>query len=162
MEFEKTGDREHPYKITFEGEEIEVAKSVFREEMFRHAQKGNVGSISDYDMEMADWDEGFEKLPTRIISASDFAQKFEDFHDATDDAIIAIAHESGTPPFLNDEIIIRRNMGKQALELANKIRAEYAKHTDLGSIDIGEIDIDAGISSLLNGERSLEGESDKD
>ncbi|MBI4033449.1 hypothetical protein HY379_00440 [Candidatus Saccharibacteria bacterium] len=161
MQFEKIGERSHPYMVTFEGDEIEVAKAVFREEMFHHAKKGNVGSISDYDVRMADWDVLSETLPTKIINAIDFAQKFEDFYDATDDAIVEIALESGTPPFLNDEIVLRRTMGKQALELASKIKQEVAKQTGLGEVDISQIDIDAGISSLLNGERSTEEDSDE-
>jgi len=161
MQFEETGNISHPYKIVFEGEEIDVAKAVFREEMFNQARKGNVGSISDYDVEMASWDDLSETLPTRIVSAGDFAQKFEDFHDATDDAIVEIAHSAGAAPFLSDEIVLRRTMGRQALELAGKIRQEATKQIGLDEVDISEIDIDAGISSLLNGERSPEGDSDE-
>lgn len=149
MKFEETGEASHPFKVTFEGDEIDVVKAVFREEMFNQALKGNVGSISDYDVTMADWDGAKETLPTRIINPHDFAQKFEDFDDATGDAIVDIAQEASVPPFLNDDIILRRKMGKQALDLANTIRSEAAKLSPLQSVDLDSLDLDAEFGSLL-------------
>ena len=152
MQFEKTDDSSHPYRLIFEGAEIETVKASFREEMFKHAKKGNVGSISDYDTTMADWSYDQELMTTRLISPDRFAERLEDFHEYTDEAIVDIALESSTPPFLNDDIILRRSLGAHALELANQIREEAAKYQQISEEAIEAVDMDVEFSGLLGDE----------
>lgn len=149
MQFEKTGDSAHPYLLTFEHDEIDTVKAVFREEMFKNAQKGNVGSISDYDVTMADWSNTKETMRTRVTSPERFAERLEEFHGATGDAIIDVAHESGTPAFLNDEIPYRLALGGRALELASQIRQHVTEQTALTEAEIVAFDADTELSNLL-------------
>lgn len=122
MEFRDTGRDEHPYELMFEVDEIEVVRAVFRELIFRLAQKGNPGSISEFDLSLADWDDESGPRSALITSYEDFAELFEDFYGNTNDAIVEIARESADPPFLNDYIILRHDLGERALKLAEEIR----------------------------------------
>ncbi|MBA3757835.1 hypothetical protein H0X09_03150 [Candidatus Saccharibacteria bacterium] len=146
MNLEKTGDADHPYKLTFDEDEVEVVAAVFKEEIFQLARKGNTGSISGFDRYLASWEEG-EQRSAKIIDAEDFAEKFEDFHQRTDESIIEIAQESATPPFMNNDIVYRYALGSKALKLAQAIREKAAP-------DLIIEDLDKAFSPLLGGDES--------
>ena len=162
MQFEHTGKDDFPYLVTFEGDEIKTVCAVFREEMFDHAKKGNVGSISDYDADMGDWDDMLDTLPTKLNSVDRMIERLERFHDATDDAIVSFAQEATWPPFLNDDIIVRRRMGKHALELANQLSELSSQTPHLRDINVEAVDFEAELARLTETEEPQNDSNDED
>ena len=121
MQFGQSGNPESPFKLVFEGDEVDVVRAVYREMIYNLALHGNVGSISNYDATVAGWEEG-ENQSVIVPSYTSVTDKLEDFHANTDEAITEIIEVTGLPPYANEYIHERHTLGQTALELANTIR----------------------------------------
>ncbi len=130
MKFEVIDDADHPIRLTLEaGEdedelsEINVVRAAYREAILFRAEKGNSGSISDFDRYVAKKAEDTDyDLVLSLHSKNQIIEILEQFHERTDEAIVEIPDQSLIPPFENDYIVTRFNLGEMALTLANDIR----------------------------------------
>lgn len=131
MKFEIVDDSEHPIRLTLEASEdeeqlseINVVRAAYREAILLRAEKGNTGSISDFDRYVAKKAE--EDTDTDLVltlrSKNQIIEVLEQFHDRTDEAIVDIPEQSLIPPFENDYIVTRFTLGTMALNLADDIR----------------------------------------
>ena len=153
MEFDESGNPQHPHKLTFEGEEVGVVRAVFRELIYNLALKGNSGSISSYDAKVANWEDYSEDERRAVLvhHYENIVERLEEFHENTDDAISEIPDITGQAPFLNEEISLRHELGERALILANQIRGKASEHFSRVKPDV---DVDKEFSGLLGGEQS--------
>lgn len=122
MEFQKTNDKEHPHKLTFGGSEPETVRAAYREYLYQLALKGNTGSISDYEVHIAGWEDGEEPRSILPNSYETVVTILEDFAEHTDEVIQRIPEETGVPAYQSEDIAERHALGKRALQLAQEIR----------------------------------------
>lgn len=122
MQFGKSGDPERPFRITFEGDEVDVVRAAYRELIHNLASRGNTGSISEYETVVAGWEEGGDRAVI-IQNFVDITERLDEFHENTDEAIAEITEVTAVPAYANEHIHKRYMLGKMALQLADDVRA---------------------------------------
>lgn len=122
MQYEQTGDHEHPYKLTFEGDEPEVIRAAYREHIYHLAAKGNTGSMEDYEAAISGWEADGKPKSLLPTNPENIAHVLDNFWDRTEDEIQRIPETNSVPAFQNDDIGERFRLGKMATTLAQEIR----------------------------------------
>jgi hypothetical protein len=126
MKFEENPGSEHPYEVTFIGEEIKVIASAFSEHIYQLALRGNIGSVSLFEAALAGWEPTRKGQKASIGRAEDLTEVLDSFHENTGDAITSMPGDINVPAFANRYIAKRHQLGTKALELADQIREEHA------------------------------------
>lgn len=149
MRQEDSGNLELPYKMAFQGAEIPVIQALYCEKLSRLALEGESNTMPVYQTGIAEWID--YKLPRskRRVEKSlllrdplQLAEDLDEFAAHTDDVIVDLGTESDEPSFQNYNIVIRRDLGDRALELAGVIRQSNIEN------------IDSGLSKLLGSDKS--------
>jgi hypothetical protein len=135
MEFGQAGTPKHPHHLIFEGWEVGLMGAVFRETIYNLARRGNTGSISEYDASVAKWDNDATQGEMLVLDYTSVTEKLEEFHSNTDSAIGEIAELTGLPPYDNDYIPIRYDLGQKAHKLAEAINREAISVTSTDRLD---------------------------
>ena len=149
MKFEVLEEEYSPYRITFEGKEIDVIAKAFMEDISLRIQKGNTGSYTEFDKRLAKWERDDEDIKIeRFPSYISLAEKLEAFHDRTDDMLFEMASEKTIPEHLKTHIIDRDNLGKLALKMAINLR-ESGIAAARNMPDPNNLDLDAELNDLL-------------
>jgi hypothetical protein len=126
MKFEEKPGSEHPYEVTFIGEEIKIIAAAFSERIYQLALRGNIGSVSLFDAALAGWEPTRKGQKASIGCAEDLTEVLDSFHENTGDAITSMPGDINVPAFANRYIAKRHQLGTKALELAEQIREEHA------------------------------------
>lgn len=125
MQFGESGNPEHPLAMTFEGDEVEIVRAVFREYIYSLASHGNTNSISAFDANVAGWETGQDRV-VHVQDHMEMTDRLDAFHDGTGEAIAEIAEVTGVPAHANEYLHERYLLGELAFKLAEDIR-EWAE-----------------------------------
>ena len=156
MKFEEVDNTDTPYKITFEGAEVDVVQAVYMEDISLRIQKGNVGSFSDFDKALSRWDGDRDDFRgAYFVSHEALVEKFENFYERTDSVLIEIANERTVPDYMKTFLVTRHTLGRKALELAQQIRAA-AVATEAPLPDPDSLDIDSELSNFFSSQPEQE------
>jgi len=151
MEFEKTGDISHPYKLTFNEHETETVRAAYREHMYYLALKGNAGSMSEYEAHISGWEEDGQPKSIRPLSPSSVAEVLDDFSERTEEVIATIPETTGIAAFQSDDIGERLRLGRLAAGLATELKEIEIKQEMDPSIIPDELSSDS-IHRWIEGE----------
>ncbi|HEX5394753.1 MAG TPA: hypothetical protein VFW52_00095 [Candidatus Saccharimonadales bacterium] len=162
MKFEEIDDGGARYRITFEGEEIDVIAAAFTEDISLWLQKGNSSSFTEFDKRLSKWrrdemDIKIERFPNYIS----LAEKLEDFHGRTDELLFEMAVEKTVPEYLKTHISDRHTLGQAALKLAINLRESgYAVARNMP--DPNDLDLDSELHNLLDDSAGQEAADQED
>lgn len=136
MDIEVLDDGNYKYLLTFHNDEVEAVGAAFREHIYNLAVKGNTGSISSYEQDIArNWVNGGSRGLYINNAEENVISVLEQFHEGTDESIMRIPETSGIPAFLSPNIADRKYLGEVALALAKEIKEKTVVAEFQGELD---------------------------
>jgi hypothetical protein len=150
MKFEHPSEPDESYRITFQGDEIDVMQGMYVEDIAANFKLGNTGSLSRHEQRVAMWPKSGPDSDeiAAFHSYQTLVEKLLDFHNRTDSVLIEMSIDPAKPDFMKTELITRKILGDKALKLAEAI-TEAAENPLPPLPDPETIDIDSGLSELF-------------
>jgi hypothetical protein len=123
MQFEHPAKPNDPYRITFEGDEIDVMQGMSVEDIAARYKVGNTGSASAQDLRIAQWPKSTQESNQieSFNSYIDLVEKLTDFSERTDSVVIEIANDPSIADFQKRNMVTRKILGGRAVKLARDI-----------------------------------------
>lgn len=126
MKFETDPSEVHQHGLIFEASEgeVEVVAAMTRERIFTLFDTGASAEVAEHEYVLSKWT-GQKNEGLHTNTPLETAEKLEWFKLRTKEAIDDIVMRSAEPPFDNNDITRRLELGEKALLMAGHIRVQY-------------------------------------